>query len=176
MANDPRNIVICPSCGTENIEGADSCEHCMADLRSVDVPDSTQTATESDLALPVSSIRFEKPQIVSPSASVRDAVNAMRIGLTGAVVVMDGERVAGILTERDVLKRIADLDGHMAAPVADYMTKDPVTLRHNDPMTHALNKMAVGGFRHIPVTREGELIGIVTVRDVMAWVLGKYFG
>ena len=176
MANNPRNIVICPSCGTENIEGADTCEHCMADLGSVDVPESTQTGTESDFALPVSSIRFEKPHTVDPSTPVRDAIDAMLKGMTGAVVVMDGRRIAGILTERDVLKRIAGLDERMAEPVSRYMTKDPVTLRHTDPMAHALNRMGDGGFRHIPVTRDGELMGIVTARDVMAWVMEKYFG
>ncbi len=176
MANDLRNIVICPSCGTENIEGADTCSHCTADLRSVDVPESTQTDSESDLALPVSSIRFEKPQIVAPTATIRETVAAMRLGLTGAVVVMEGEKIVGILTERDLLKRVAGVDGGMTSLVSEYMTKDPVTLRHTDPMAVALNKMGGGGFRHIPITRDHELIGIATARDVMAWVLGKYFG
>ncbi|MEO6398655.1 MAG: CBS domain-containing protein [Tepidiformaceae bacterium] len=176
MANDPRNILICPSCGTENIEGSDTCEHCTADLRSVDVPESTQTATDSDLALPVSSIRFERPPTVPPTATVREAVDAMLGGRTGAVVVLDAGRISGILTERDVLKRIAGLADSSAAPVSEFMTKDPVTLRHNDPMAHALNKMGEGGFRHIPITQDGQLIGIATARDVMAWVLGKYFG
>ncbi|MEP6870775.1 MAG: CBS domain-containing protein [Anaerolineaceae bacterium] len=176
MANKQRNIVICPSCGAENIEGADSCDHCTADLGSVDVPESTQMDTDSDLALPISSVRFEKPQTVPLSATVREAVEAMLRGMTGAVVVLDSGRIVGILTERDVLKRIAGKGELMAEPVSAYMTKDPVTLRHTDPMAHALNKMGVGGFRHIPVTRDGELVGIATARDVMAWVMGKYFG
>ena len=176
MANNQRNIVICPSCGAENIEGADSCEHCTADLRSVDVPESTQMDTDSDFALPISSVRFEKPQTVPSSATVREAVEAMLRGKTGAVVVLHAGRIVGILTERDVLKRVAGKGELMAAPVSAYMTKDPVTLRHTDPMAHALNKMGVGGFRHIPVMRDGELVGIATARDVMAWVMGKYFG
>ena len=176
MANDQRNIVICPSCGTENIEGADTCEHCTADLRSVDVPESTKTDTDSDFALPISSVRFEKPRTAPSSATVREAVDAMLNGATRAVVIVDAGRIVGILTERDVLKRIAGIGERMAEPVSDYMTKDPVTLRHTDPMAHALNKMGVGGFRHIPVTRDGDLIGIATARDVMAWVMGKYFG
>ncbi len=176
MANDPRNIVICPSCGTENIEGADTCSHCMADLRSVDVPESTQTDSESDLALPISSIRFEQPQIVAPTATIRETVAAMRLTVTGAVVIMEAGRVAGIITERDILKRIAGVAGGMSAPVTEHMTKDPVVLRQTDSMAVALNKMGEGGFRHIPITQDGEVVGIVTARDVMAWVLGKYFG
>ncbi len=176
MANDPRNIIICPSCGTENIEGADTCSHCTADLRSVDVPESTQADSDSDLALPVSSIRFEKPQIVAPTATIRETVAAMRVGMTGAVVVMEGDQIVGIITERDLLKRVAGVDGGMTSPVSEFMTKDPVTLRHTDPMAVALNKMGEGGFRHIPITQDHELVGIATARDVMAWVLGKYFG
>ncbi len=176
MANDQRNIVICPSCGTENIEGADTCEHCTADLRGADVPESTQVDTDSDLALPISSIRFERPQTVPSSATVSDAVDAMLTGKIGAVVIMDDGRIVGILTERDVLKRIAGIGERMAAPVSDYMTRDPVILRDSDPMAHAMNKMGVGGFRHIPVIQNGNLIGIATARDVMAWVMGKYFG
>lgn len=176
MPTDRRSIVVCPSCGFENIQGVDSCESCMADLRGLDVPETRQVASESDLALPVSSIRFSKPQTVEPTATVGEAVAAMRHGSAGAVVIVEGTAVLGILTERDVLKRIAGRDELLDAPITVHMTPDPVDLRDNDMMAYALNKMGDGGFRHIPVTRDGELIGIVTARDVMAWVMGKYFG
>jgi CBS domain-containing protein len=55
------------------------------------------------------------------------------------------------------------------------MTPDPVVLRDDDTMAMALNKMGDGGFRHIPIVKSGELVGIITARDVMSWVLGKYF-
>jgi len=50
-----------------------------------------------------------------------------------------------------------------------------VVLRDDDTMAMALNKMGDGGFRHIPIVRGGELVGMITARDVMGWVLGKYF-
>ena len=50
--------------------------------------------------------------------------------------------------------------------VRDFMTPDPVVLRHDDPIALAINKMAVGGFRHIPLVRDGHPTGVVTARDV----------
>lgn len=175
MAIISTNSVVCPSCGAANIEGVDTCEHCLADLSSIDVPETRQTVSESDLTLPVSSIRFSQPQTVNINASVREAIDAMLQGTSGAVVVLDGTKVAGIFTERDVLKRIAGRPELQGQPISEYMTHDPVVLRDDDMMAYALNKMGDGGFRHIPVTRDGQLIGVVTARDVMSWVLGKYF-
>jgi CBS domain-containing protein len=175
MANGPKNVVICPSCGHENIEGVDTCENCMTDLRTLDVPESVQIASEGDLTLPVSSLRLSKGRTVTADSTVRDAVAVMRDGATGAAVVTAGGSIVGIFTERDVLKRVACEPGALDAPVSAYMTADPVVLRDDDMMAVALNKMAAGGFRHIPVVRNGQLVAIVTARDVMSWVLGRYF-
>jgi len=145
------------------------------DLSSVDVPESTQVVSESDLTIPISAIRMTRPRTVAPMQTVRDAVAAMKDDPAGAVVVMEQGRVVGIFTDRDVLKKAAARDGVLDEPVAYYMTPDPVVLREDDQMAVALNKMGDGGFRHIPVVRDGELVGMVTVRDVMGWVLGRYF-
>lgn len=175
MSVEQRNVVVCPSCGTENIEGVDSCEHCLMDLRSIDVPESAQVVPESDLTLPVSGARMTRPRTVSPGQTVRQAIDEMRTDPSGAVVVVEQGRVVGIFTDRDVLLRVAGVPGVMDEPVARYMTADPVVLRQDDMMATALNKMGDGGFRHIPVVRDGELVGMVTVRDIMNWVLGRYF-
>jgi CBS domain-containing protein len=70
---------------------------------------------------------------------------------------------------------VAAREGVLDEPVAFSMTPDPVVLRDDDMMAYALNKMGDGGFRHIPVVRDGELVGMVTIHDIMAWILGKYF-
>lgn len=170
-----RNIVICPSCGAENIEGVDVCERCMSNLSSLDVPESTQVVSESDLTVPISTVRLTRPRTVNPTQTVRDAIGEMKSDPAGAVVVVDQGKVVGIFTDRDVLKKAAARDGVLDEPVAYYMTPDPVVLREDDMMAVALNKMGDGGFRHIPVVRNGELVGMVTVRDIMSWVLGRYF-
>ncbi len=175
MVAKQENIVICPSCGAENIEGADNCERCMSDLRSIDVPETTQIVSESDLLIPISSVRMTRPRTISAAASVREAVAAMKDDPTGAVVVVNEGKTVGIFTDRDVLKKVAAKPGALAESIAGYMTHDLVVLREDDTMAYALNKMGDGGFRHIPVTRDGELVGMITVRDVMNWVLGRYF-
>lgn len=63
----------------------------------------------------------------------------------------------------------------MDQPVARFMTPDPVVMRDDDMMAVALNKMGDGGFRHMPVMRDRELVGMITVRDIMNWLLGRYF-
>ncbi len=175
MSTEQRNVVICPSCGSENMEGVDTCENCTMDLRSLDVPESTQGSSESDLTLPVSSVRLTRPRTVGPAQTIREAIAVMKDDASGAVIVLDGTSIAGIFTDRDVLARVAARDGVQDQPIARYMTPDPVVMREDDMMAVALNKMGDGGFRHLPVVREGELVGMITVRDVMNWVLGRYF-
>lgn len=175
MAIDRQNVAACPSCGADNIEGTDTCENCQADLSAIDVPDSAQVASENDLTRPISSMRLAGAQTVSVTATARDAIAVLREGVAGAVVVVSGTAIVGIFTERDVLKKVAGKADAQAAPVAAYMTPDPVVLRDDDRMAVALNKMGDGGFRHIPVTRDGRLVGMVTAGDVMSWVLGRYF-
>ena len=175
MAVKQQNIVICPSCGFENIEGVDLCERCMSDLSSIDVPESVQLASESDLLISISAMRITRARTVTATQTVRDAISEMRDDPAGAVVILENGKVAGIFTDRDVLKRAAAREGILDEPVAHYMTHDPVVLREDDTMAYALNKMGDGGFRHIPVVRDGDLLGMITVYDVMNWVLGRYF-
>ncbi len=169
------NIVICPSCGAENIEGVDTCENCMQDLRTLDVPDTFQVAPDSDLSCQLNEIRLSRAQTIAPSATVRDAVASLRGEPSGALVVVDGDAVAGIFTDRDVLKRVAGRPGTLDQPVSRFMTPDPVVLRDDDTMAAALNKMGDGGFRHIPMLHDGRLTAVVTGRDIMQWLLGQYF-
>jgi len=78
----------------------------------------------------------------------------------GAVVVLAGERLAGILTERDILKAVAT-GFEPDARVSDWMTRHPETI------DHAAALMIHGGFRHLPVVDGGEIKGILSIRDLM---------
>jgi CBS domain-containing protein len=88
----------------------------------------------------------------------------------GAVLVLDGGGLAGILTERDVLRAVAggiDAD----ALVSDWMTSDPDSIEPDDSMEHAAVLMVHGGFRHLPVVDRGEVVGILSIRDLMRVVV-----
>jgi CBS domain-containing protein len=175
MTSEPANVIVCPSCGAENIEGTDICERCLMDLSSIDVPDAAQLLNESDLALPIAAVRWSRPVTVQATATVREAILAMQNDRTGAVVVLDGLEIVGIFTDRDVLARVAPNPSVLDQPVTSVMTPDPVVLRDDDMMAYALNKMGDGGFRHIPVVRNGDLVGMLTGRDVLSWIMGRYF-
>ncbi len=84
----------------------------------------------------------------------------------GAVVVVEGEAIAAILTERDVMKAVAaGKDG--AAPVSEWMTRHPETVEPEDTTDHASSLMIHGGFRHLPVVEGAKAVGMVSIRDLM---------
>ncbi len=103
---------------------------------------------------------------ISADATLRDAAKAMADRGVGAVVVLEGRALAAILTERDVMKAVAaGSDG--SAPVADWMTRHPETIEPEDSTDHAASLMIHGGFRHLPVVLGDEVVGIVSIRDLM---------
>ena len=84
----------------------------------------------------------------------------------GAVLVLDGGRLAGIMTERDIMRAVArGLDGD--AVVGDYMSKDPETIEPDDTTAHAAVLMIHGGFRHLPVVERDDVVGILSIRDLV---------
>jgi len=98
------------------------------------------------------------------------AVREMSTRRVGAVLVLDGERLVGVFTERDVLRAVAE--GLSAeAVVGDWMTRGPETIEPEQPAEHAAVLMIHGGFRHLPVVSDGKVIGILSIRDLMRGVL-----
>jgi CBS domain-containing protein len=103
-------------------------------------------------------------------ASVADIVRQMHVREVGAALIVEGERLAGIFTERDVLHAAAA--GKLErATVGELMSAHPETIDVSDTIGHAAAMMIHGGFRHLPVENGGELAGIVSIRDLMRHVL-----
>jgi CBS domain-containing protein len=114
-------------------------------------------------------IKRQKLAKLGPTATVRAACKLMAERDIGAVMVTDaGGHLAGIFTERDLVKRVAgpglDID---ATKLKDVMTPAPQTMRPSDAAVLALRRMRDGGFRHMPVVDEGKLLGIVSSRDFL---------
>jgi CBS domain-containing protein len=86
------------------------------------------------------------------------------------VVVLDGDELVGILTERDVLRAVADGIGDETR-VADRMTRDPETIEPDESTQQAAILMIHGGFRHLPVVQGGAVVGMLSIRDLMRIVL-----
>jgi CBS domain-containing protein len=103
---------------------------------------------------------------LSAEATIGEAASAMAERGVGAVVVLEGDTIAAILTERDVMKAVAaGQDG--SASVTDWMTRHPDTIEPDDTTDHAASLMIHGGFRHLPVVDGGKVVGIVSIRDLM---------
>jgi CBS domain-containing protein len=108
-------------------------------------------------------------QKVSPQENVRAAAKMMREKRIAAVVVMEGERLVGIITERDMTCRVvaAGLDPD-ATSCKDVMTANPDTLSPDDTASDALNMMRERNYRHLPVVKGDRVVGMVSVRDLYA--------
>jgi CBS domain-containing protein len=103
---------------------------------------------------------------VAPGATVAEAATVMGTNHVGAALVMQGDALAGIFTERDILRALAsdfDAAGHL---VSHWMTSAPLTLPPDSTTNEALELMLDRGFRHVPVVDDGRVVGIVSLRDV----------
>lgn len=107
---------------------------------------------------------------VDPATPVTEVAKRMVAKDVGAVLVFDDSGLCGILTERDILRAVADgIDD--TTLVRDRMTASPETLDADDTTQHAAVLMIHGGFRHLPVVEQGEVVGVLSIRDLMRVVL-----
>jgi CBS domain-containing protein len=155
----------CPVCGFENLTGAEVCDNCGADLASTGIPQPTTSFHGRLLGEHLDDLGAPPPLTVDPTTPVDVAIALMHEAEADCVLVTVDDRLVGIFTDRDAVVKAAGkrLESFQ---VRDFMTPDPVVLRHDDPIALAINKMAVGGFRHIPLVRDGHPTGVVTARDV----------
>ncbi|MGH9260735.1 MAG: citrate/2-methylcitrate synthase, partial [Acidimicrobiales bacterium] len=105
--------------------------------------------------------------IALPDETVAEAAARMRDRSTGSVVVVDGSRPIGILTERDIVRMAAAGSSSAGLKVAELMTAEPDCVEPGLSVHEAFASLAEHGYRHIPVVDDGELVGIVSLRDLM---------
>jgi CBS domain-containing protein len=108
---------------------------------------------------------------VGPAQSLRDAARLMAKHKVGSAVVQDAEQLVGILTERDVLNAVAAGADPEGVAVQDLMTGDVVTVGPDWDLIEAAREMARHRIRHLVVYEGGQLLGILSVRDVLPAVL-----
>ncbi len=214
--------MICPSCGTENLEGNDRCENCLASFRNLDIPDVDKA---EGLARHVMEDRLSQLDqgvavIVAPDTAAIDVARQMKEASSGCALVVDGATLVGIFTEHDVLNRMhhtlssgfdeseppklaeelpfadmpatdipleeiraeemfAEETGASAAstfssalqvPVSKLMSSDPETLRADQSIAFALNRMSIGRFRHIPIHQEDGSYRVASIKSVLKYI------
>ena len=105
---------------------------------------------------------------VTAGSSIAEAVELLNGKKIGAVVVVDGKRVVGILSERDVVRHLGtDWTALASRPVSDVMTKNVVTVSRFATVADLMERMTERRIRHMPIVENGELVGIVSIGDVV---------
>jgi len=105
---------------------------------------------------------------ISPEASVAELIDLLNEHNIGAVVVSaDGESIAGIVSERDVVRKIKVIDSSLSSPVSEIMTTEVHTCSSDDVLNEIRQLMTQERVRHVPVVDEGHLIGVVSIGDVV---------
>ncbi len=170
--------VTCPSCGVENIAGLDSCEQCLHSLMQKDIPrpkknDSYQSAL---MTAPMTELLTGKDLLVAhPNDSVEKIVKIFKKEKKSSILVYKDHKLVGIVTNRDLLNKVAGKYKDLSKVKAEeIMTRKPEFVRANDPIAYVVNKMAMGGYRRVPVLRkDGTPLSIITIKDVMSFLSTK---
>src|SRR5688572_23294748 len=116
--------------------------------------------------------KTERVEAVSPQTTVGEAITAMNQRRIGSILVMDGERLVGIFTERDVLTRVVpqQLDPRRP-PVGEVMTRKPMTITPTRTVQEAMMIMTDSRKRHLPVVQSGKVVGLVSIGDLTRWMV-----
>ncbi len=101
--------------------------------------------------------------------SLQEIAEVLATNRIGAVVLVDDDmRIEGILSERDIVRAIANEGpGVLSTPASGQMSRNVMTAREADTVEAVMNRMSEGRFRHMPVTRDGRLVGVVSIGDIV---------
>jgi CBS domain-containing protein len=119
----------------------------------------------------ISEVMTEAAVTDRPDDTLRQAAGKMRMQQTGSLLVLDGEDLVGIVTERDVLKAVAT-ETPLDTPISEVMSKDLITVEPGTSLREAARIMAERWIRHLPVLEAGRLVGIVSQRDLAGVLAG----
>jgi CBS domain-containing protein len=117
----------------------------------------------------ISVLHPARPVVVDVRDTVESAVRVMQDRKIGCVLVVTKDRLAGIFTERDVLTKVLRKGFDAAHTAVEMcMTPEPETLRDDDTVACAVNRMHLGGYRHLPIVdEEGTPVGVISVKDII---------
>ncbi len=157
--------MLCPVCHYDNFEGDDACSNCGADLATSDIPQPAEDFHDTILGDHIDRLGVGGHTMVEPGLPVAMAIRQMHDSGGDCLLVVEDGLLVGIFTDRDAVVKATDKRLQMYK-VRDFMTPDPVVLRHDDTIAVAIHKMAVGEFRHLPIVEAGRPIGVVAAADL----------
>jgi CBS domain-containing protein len=165
----------CPYCGADTLPGDERCSQCLHSMMVREMPKAGRgdTIQQALLSQPVSELLTGADLLVcEPEDSVQKIVDTFNKSKKGCVLVYKNKKMVGILSNRDLLLRVVGkYDDLSKVKVAEVMTHNPGFVRPQDPMAYAVNKMSMGGYRHVPVIREdGTPVSILLIKDVLRYL------
>jgi CBS domain-containing protein len=165
--------MICPTCGWDNLPGNEECVNCQQDLTPLDRPMASNRVERCLMEETVAALHPKKPITIRPTTQLHSAIQAMLACDIGSLLVTaDDGKLLGILSERDLLTKVAGLHEHYAhLPARDFMTPNPETVDAGDTLNFVLHKMDCGGYRHLPVMTDGKPHGVISVRDMLRYIV-----
>ena len=114
-------------------------------------------------------------QSVEPDTKLSAAIKLLGEKKIGAVLAMSGGRIEGILSERDIVRVLAERGAEaLDEPVSNVMTRKVVSCRPSDTVAALMEMMTIGKFRHLPVVEEGKVVGIISIGDIVKWRVREY--
>lgn len=168
-------MINCPYCGYENIAGDDLCEECGQPLTETHLSTPSNEVEQALLKDRVSVLNPKTPRTVPPQTPVSQVLRMMVEHHIGCIIVAENSKPVGIFSERDALRKLnVDTPTLGSRPVSDFMTPNPQTLVANAKIAYAVQRMALGGYRHLPIVGDkGELVGIISARDIIRYLTRK---
>jgi CBS domain-containing protein len=112
---------------------------------------------------------------VEPDAKLSVAVKLLSERRIGAVLVMSGGRMEGILSERDIVRVLGERGAAVLdEPVSAVMTRKVVSCREKDTVSSMMERMTTGKFRHLPVVEDDKVVGLISIGDVVKWRVKEF--
>jgi CBS domain-containing protein len=115
----------------------------------------------------VSDLQHHELFTAQADESLDEAADRMNWHQVGALPVLEGQRLVGIISERDLTAALAEGADPVLTPVSDYMTPAPEVLQPDNELADAAHVMLELGIRHLPIVRSGQLVGVLSMRDVL---------
>jgi len=130
------------------------------------------------LYAPVTSLNIRNRASVPPTATLAEVVATMNREDVGCLAVVEGKRLVGIITERDLLLEAApDFEDMERRSVTELMVRNPVAVRSDATLADALRALHVGRFRHLPLVADnGEFVATISVRNILEYLVDHFPG
>jgi len=166
----------CPACGFDNLLGEDRCTQCFSSLMQRDIPrPKKDDAFQSTMmTASVSALLTGKDLLVTKRGdSIAKIVKILQKTKLKCIVVYHKKKIVGILSNRDLLRKVSFKGKDLSKiKVEEVMTPNPEFVKTEDPIAFAVNKMSMGGFRHLPVLADdGTPLSIISIKDVLTYLM-----